>query len=81
MLHLKEKVCTNLSLLHIYYILIIFEFFIYDFLIFYDRFETSNASLTQEVTQMTGQSSLSLSNDLLQTKKMTISDITQAKQV
>jgi hypothetical protein len=85
MLHLQERVCTNLSLLHIYYILIIIEsFFVfvkYDFLIFYDRMETGNASLTQGVTQMIAQSSLSLSNDLLQTKNMTISDITQAKQV
>ncbi|RHN51928.1 hypothetical protein MtrunA17_Chr6g0474621 [Medicago truncatula] len=39
--------------------------------------ETGNASLTQGVTQMTTQSSLSLSNDLLQIKNMTISDITQ----
>ncbi|KEH27997.1 replication factor-A carboxy-terminal domain protein [Medicago truncatula] len=43
--------------------------------------KTGNASLTQGVTQMAAQSSLSLSNDLLQTKNMTISDITQAKQV
>lgn len=79
-----EECCTYKKL-HIYYILIIIEsFFVfvkYDFLIFYDRMETGNASLTQGVTQMIAQSSLSLSNDLLQTKNMTISDITQAKQV
>lgn len=81
-----EECCTYKKL-HIYYILIIigsffcFVFVKYDFLIFYDRMETGNASLTQGVTQMIAQSSLSLSNDLLQTENMTISDITQAKQV
>lgn len=54
---------------------------IYVFMFLYCRLLRGQPRLTQPVTQIVGANSMSLSDDLIQTKRMTIAELLQATQV